>query len=95
MWHIVDKRLLPPFHAFVMLQREAAKQSFCGCEVGDRLMSHLQCTAGGEAGGEVRRELEAKRDALVANYAAKRDALVAAVLPEVLHSSKATSAVSS
>ena len=32
---------------------------------------------------DVRRELEEKRDALVANYAAKRDALIAELLPKV------------
>lgn len=40
-------------------------------------------TPGGEAAADVRRELEAKRDALVANYVTKRDALVAEILPEV------------
>ena len=55
------------------------------------MMSRPQCGAGAEAGAEVRRELEAKRDALVANYAAKRDALIAKILPEVLQSGEATS----
>ena len=78
-------------HVFMMPQHEAAKHSLRGFEVGESIMSHLCCTAGGEAGTEVRQELESKRDALVANYAAKRDALVADILPEVLHSGKATS----
>ena len=43
--------------------------------------------AGGETAAGARRELEAKRDALVANYAAKRDAVVAELLPKVRGSS--------
>ena len=40
---------------------------------------------GGEAGAEVRKELEAKRDVLVTNYITKLTELLAELLPKVRH----------
>ena len=82
-----NMNLLPPVHAALeeckaVLLRDQA--SGTECEIGTCFSRHGCCPAGGEAGAEVRRELEAKRNALVANYAAKRDALIAEILPEVL-----------
>lgn len=67
-----------------MPQHEVATHSQCGRDIIDSTTSQPWCIAGGEAGAEVRQELETKRDALVSNYVAKRDALVAEILPKVL-----------
>lgn len=48
-------------------------------------LNFLTCVAcsGGEAGAEVRKELESKRDVLVTNYITKLTELLAEVLPQV------------
>ena len=44
--------------------------------------SQKRCTVAGELKAEVRRQREALRDQLVANYAREQDALLADILPK-------------